>query len=227
MALLPPGTRRPGLRIATGGLVKIFWRIFQWTALLWVVIVCLNLTVRAVGNTQPPLPVLQPFLDGCEGKPQPCWYGVMPGTTTEQETYELMAFAGTPRLANLLSGEGYSIIFRFPEPSFYCNAIFFVRDVIVYRAEFSLCRDRDIRVGDLAALLDGQQIVVSMPPNELIYDGVSMNIEEWPNLYRHVTYLTLLAPTSDYPRYPWHGYISRWRYCQLVPYFPRCRVLRR
>src|SRR5687767_4443952 len=148
MALLPPGTCRANLRVATGGLVKAVWRIFQWTALLWVVIACLNLVVRAVGNSQPPLPVLQPFLDGCESKPQPCWYGVMPGTTTEQETYELMAFAGTPRLANLLSGEGYSIIFRFPEPSFYCNAIFFVRDVIVYRAEFSLCRDRDIRVGD-------------------------------------------------------------------------------
>jgi hypothetical protein len=209
--------------------MKVFWHIFRWIALLWVVIACLNLGVRAMGNTQLPIAVLQPFLHGCEDKPQPCWYGVMPGTTTEQETYQLMSLVSAvePRLANLLSGEGYSIVFRFPEPSPYCTAVFFVRDTIVYRAEFSLCRERDIYVGDLAAILQGQQVIVSMPPNELIYDGVSMNIEEWPNLYRHVTYLTLLAPTSEYPRYPWHGYVARWRYCQLVPYFPRCRVLRR
>ena len=207
--------------------MKATTRILQFSILLWLLFMALNLTVRAWGSTQPPLPALQPFQQGCEDKPRPCWYGVIPGITTEQETYQLMAFAGTPRLANLLSGQGFSIIFRFPDPSPYCNAVFFVRDVTVYRAEFSLCRDRDIRVGDLAALLDPGHIEISMPPNELVYDGVSMNIEEWPNLYRHVTYLTLLAPTSDYPRYPWHGFVSRWRYCQLVTYFPRCRALRR
>jgi hypothetical protein len=35
----------------------------------------ISLTVRALGNTQQPN-TLSGFVEGCEGKPQPCWYGI-------------------------------------------------------------------------------------------------------------------------------------------------------
>jgi hypothetical protein len=38
-----------------------------------------------MGGTQPPNPALRGFVEGCEGKPQPCWYGIMPGVTTAEE----------------------------------------------------------------------------------------------------------------------------------------------
>jgi hypothetical protein len=36
----------------------------------------------ALGGTQPPHPALRGFIEGCEGVPQPCWYGIIPMETT-------------------------------------------------------------------------------------------------------------------------------------------------
>jgi hypothetical protein len=38
-----------------------------------------TLTARAIGTTQPTNPALRGFIEGCENKPQPCWYGIVPG----------------------------------------------------------------------------------------------------------------------------------------------------
>jgi hypothetical protein len=45
----------------------------------------LSLTARALGNTQPPNPALRGFIENCEDKPQPCWYGIVPGVTKVEE----------------------------------------------------------------------------------------------------------------------------------------------
>jgi len=192
-----------------------------------IVFMMLAWTARALGSMQPPSPALRAFIDGCEDKPSPCWFGVVPGITSEQETRALLAWAGSARLSGLLSGDGFSLIFRLPEPSPYCSANFFIRDLMVFRAELSICRQPTIRVGDLAALLEGEEKLMSLPPDEIIFGGVSLNVEGWPKPFSRVTYITLLSPQSDFPRYPWYGYISQSRYCQLVTYFPRCRALRR
>lgn len=34
--------------------------------------------MHTVGNVQPMHPALRGFVDGCEGVPQPCWYGIVP-----------------------------------------------------------------------------------------------------------------------------------------------------
>jgi hypothetical protein len=192
------------------------------------VFVMLAWGAHALGGMQTPDPALRAFIDGCHDKPRPCWFGVVPGITTEQEARDLLAFAGSARLSQLLSGDGFSMTFRFPEPSPYCSANFFIRDLTVFRAELSICRQPVIRVGDLAVLLDGGQKLMSLPPDEMILGGVSLNVEGWPKPYAQVTYITLLSAESDFPRYPWFGYnVSQARYCQLVTNFPRCRVLRR
>lgn len=46
-----------------------------------VIFLALTLTARALGTTQPPNPALRGFTEGCEDKPQPCWYGIVPGVT--------------------------------------------------------------------------------------------------------------------------------------------------
>src|SRR5689334_20565166 len=35
------------------------------------------ITMSALGSTQPLHPALRGFVEGCEGVPQPCWYGVV------------------------------------------------------------------------------------------------------------------------------------------------------
>jgi hypothetical protein len=59
----------------------------------------LSLVARAIGTTQPPNPALRGFVEGCKDKPQPCWYGLVPGVTSEKEAVELMVKANyTPKL---------------------------------------------------------------------------------------------------------------------------------
>jgi hypothetical protein len=47
--------------------------------------VLLTITMGALASTQPMHPALRGFVEGCEGIPQPCWYGIVPGVTTINE----------------------------------------------------------------------------------------------------------------------------------------------
>jgi hypothetical protein len=55
----------------------------------------------ALGGTQPPHPALRGFIEGCEGVPQPCWYGIELGRThimsavalMEQTNFELYRYS--------------------------------------------------------------------------------------------------------------------------------------
>lgn len=44
-----------------------------------------NVAARTLGTLQPPNPALAGFTEGCEDKPQPCWYGIVPYETTFDE----------------------------------------------------------------------------------------------------------------------------------------------
>ncbi len=54
----------------------------------------LALTARAWGETQPPHPALRGFVEGCEGKPQPCWYGIVPRVMTVDEAKAILSTFG-------------------------------------------------------------------------------------------------------------------------------------
>jgi hypothetical protein len=49
-----------------------------------------SLAARALGSTQPLNPVLRGFTEGCEDKPQPCWYGIVPEKTTFTDSVQIM-----------------------------------------------------------------------------------------------------------------------------------------
>ncbi|MBZ0288457.1 MAG: hypothetical protein K8I30_12645 [Anaerolineae bacterium] len=187
--------------------------------------ICILLTFAAqvFGASQMPIPPVHAFLTGCEDKPQPCWFGVRPGITRQAELLSLMAFAGQPRFGSLEIGTGINVAFTLSPPSPYCHADFSVVEDIVLRAELSLCRQPGIQVGDLAILWSEQSNVMSLPPYELVYGSTSVNVEGWPTPYSRVLYIIMLAPDSKIYRYPWRGFVSQDRYCQLVPRFPRCR----
>lgn len=51
----------------------------------WLAFVVLSMAASGLGTMQPPNPALAGFSEGCEGKPQPCWYGIVPGVTTLEE----------------------------------------------------------------------------------------------------------------------------------------------
>ena len=67
---------------------------FKLTLPIAVIFLALSLTARALAMTQPPNPALRGFTEGCEGKSQPCWYGLVPGKTTAESTYEHLSKLG-------------------------------------------------------------------------------------------------------------------------------------
>jgi len=189
---------------------------------LTVIFLALSLAARVLGGTQPPNPVLRDFLRGCEGKAQPCWYGIIPGVTTVEEVGTLLAFAGEPELSRSIFSQDFALIFTPPSPSPSCRAIFDFVDGVAVRGEITLCRQPDIRTGDLALLLENELKLLSLPPNELVYGKVGVNVEGWPVPYSRVNYIGLLPPNARFQHFPWFGFISQRRYCNLVPSYPRC-----
>ncbi|MBZ0288458.1 MAG: hypothetical protein K8I30_12650, partial [Anaerolineae bacterium] len=174
----------------------------------------LAVSARGLGVTRAPNPALQAFQTGCEDQPQPCWFGIVPGKTTEAEINQLLAFAGEPELSRSIFSRDFTLIFTLPQPWPYCRAAFFFVDNVAIRGEIALCREPDIRVGDLAALQHHQDWIISLPPDELIYDHLATNVEGWPAPFRRINFISLLPADARFQHYPWHGFISQRAYCQ-------------
>jgi hypothetical protein len=54
----------------------------------------LAVIARSIGALQPPNPALRGFIEGCEDKPQPCWYGIVPGVTIAKEAQKILEGLG-------------------------------------------------------------------------------------------------------------------------------------
>lgn len=199
------------------------WRILTKMALMGLVLFAtLVISAHSLGARQPINPTLTGFTQGCEGKPQPCWFGVVPGLTTEEEVYQLLEFMGKPTFQRNLS-EGVALVFALSKPLPYCNAVFSVRDGVVFRGEFSLCREPNVQIGDLASILLNNAVSVSMPPEDIFYGPVAVHVKGWPSPHSRIGYITLFSSHDELPLYPWFGFMSQNRYCQLVPSYPLCR----
>jgi hypothetical protein len=195
---------------------------FRWIPLFAIVFLALMVAARMVGAGQPLNPALSGFVEGCEDKPQPCWYGIVPGQTTDAEIYRLLAFAGEPEFSRSIFSRDFTLIFTLPPSWPYCRATFeFVRDIAV-RGEITVCRQPDIRVGDLTVLLESEEKTVSLPPHELVYGTVGINVDGWPMPYSRVNYIDLRPLNARFQPFPWRGFVSQNRYCHLIPNYPLC-----
>ena len=75
----------------------------KFIAPLLLMFVPLAIIARVLGAAQPPNPALRGFVEGCEGKPQPCWYGILPGVTDEESARTNAKKAGYSITANEFS----------------------------------------------------------------------------------------------------------------------------
>src|SRR5262245_35743303 len=50
----------------------------------------MNTLALVVGMQHPTHRALDGFTVGCAGRPQPCWYGIVPGLTTVEEAHQLV-----------------------------------------------------------------------------------------------------------------------------------------
>lgn len=194
----------------------------KWIPLFAITFLALTIAARLVGTARPLNPALAGFIEGCDGKPQPCWYGIVPGVTTDAEIYPILAFAGEPEFSRSIFSRDFTLIFTLPPPWPYCRATFeIVRDIAV-RGEITVCRQPDIRLGDLTVLLEREQKMVSLPPREWVYGSVGINVDGWPTPYSRVSYIDLRPLDARFQQFPWRGFVSQSRYCRLIPDYPLC-----
>lgn len=188
------------------------------------------LIARAIGTTQPPKLALSGFVEGCENKPQPCWYGIVPGVTTVGGTLQKLEIVGYRQSENYLLLP--------PNANTYC-------DVTLHSdQEENLLVSEDAVIGDLqlscGEILLGDMMSISgfieriqtwsRPTMSLLLKNKSsIQIAEkesrrqpvWASPFSRVDAIHL---TGDSRRqgYAWHGFAFSWHYCQVEPGAAAC-----
>jgi hypothetical protein len=109
-----------------------------------------NIAARALGTTQPTNPALAGFTEGCQGKPQPCWYGIVPGVTTTEETQEILSQLGYKETPTQVFSFGYEL-------SEDAKIFFIVADSAMTRMTLTL---DNIYVGDVISVLGKPDYIV-------------------------------------------------------------------
>jgi hypothetical protein len=199
------------------------------TATLMLLFILANLALSALGSTQPIHPALRGFVEGCEGVPQPCWYGIVPGVTTHDDAVQ------TLNEKDFLSSES---IIAFPHMIAYenfntenaCSLLIPVQNDELYHLMF-LC-DHVLQVGDMFEIFDtpGEAVDFGYGSFTLSYGQLIHVVRSNRlSLYDYVTEIHLyslpilpLAPYDGPTQHRWHGFLPLWRYCQLEPAYRLC-----
>jgi hypothetical protein len=209
------------------GDTMIFSRFYlKLTSTFVVIFLIVNLTARALGTTQPPNPALRGFTEGCEDKPQPCWYGIVPGQTD------------LPIAEQTVIQQGYQIGQNQSDRSieFIGNEVNDFRRIILWRLEghveaVSLLYPTYMQLGDAIAVLGvsfGISSIFHAETIGLAYPDETFSITlDWNTISLHERETIAFLLTAPYvnsppPLRPWHGFVPKWRYCQLEPDFTAC-----
>jgi hypothetical protein len=176
----------------------------------------LSLVMMAVGTTQPLHPAIQGFVQGCENIPQPCWYGIVPGETTDDAAQEIMENLGYRRVNE----------FFFQSPgSLPC-------DVVSDEDNFRTTNIVDgiyldcippIPIGDAMGVFGRPRGINILGYGVISVDfgenfTISLNagtIDNWPTPRTVIQYI-LLLPEIETSSVQWYGFTTSWRYCQLT-----------
>jgi hypothetical protein len=196
------------------------------SAYLVATLLILSVAAKAIGSLQPINSSLSGFIDNCEGKPTPCWYGILPGTTTAYDGKILMEQAGYKQTSDTSFN---SIYVTQVEDAGLCNKVVFLQggvngEMIIFTIVLSECPD--IRSGDLMSIFRTPSFV-SMNMPMLFYgtNGVTTNFDrmvDWDtSVFAEVKSIRLQIG-NQWPIIPWKGFIPHWKQCQMEISVPGC-----
>jgi hypothetical protein len=189
----------------------------------------LTLVARALGQAQPPKPALAGFVEGCEGKPLPCWYGIVPGKTTVHDAAAILARAGYK--IHYASGQ----LEARPVSITGCELELPYSDIGDVVLQFSVRQCGPLQLGDFINILGPPTILYScyyyslydrMPTLNLQYAGTYLyrkvsEKERFNRLALPTPYIKIEAISFSglvlSGGIDWHGFIAYWRYKQLEP----------
>jgi hypothetical protein len=199
---------------------------FKLSAYLVAMLLTLNIAAKTIGSLQPPNPAMKGFTEGCDNKPQPCWYGIVPGETKPNEAKQKLQEYG------LALRYETSMELTYTEPLSSCSVSLTFQESVrnyshVFRVSFFQCQL--LHAGDIM-LLPGKKERLSN--GIAFFDGsafgsvtVSTNTSAWVSSPLTLFTGFTLIPLNNIDRevrYKWHGFIPLGRYCQLEPKFRQC-----
>jgi hypothetical protein len=192
----------------------------------WLVIrLCAALVVAGtIGAAQAPNPATAGFWKGCEDRPQPCWYGIVPGVTSGLDAFRLLEDAGFQRTSLTPARYGDEThVYKSSANDGLCQTIlqYNPNNRHIQRIQL-ICTQ--IRLGDMIAARGaptGIQRTSGYAPRVLFSGNVSA-IEtaaiDITSLFSRLGSLDLRAASSSdaaSPTFGWHGVAPFWRYCAL------------
>jgi hypothetical protein len=185
---------------------------------LLVLFTVVGLAARAVGGMQPMHPALRGFTEGCEGKPQPCWYGIVPGVTSMED-----GRADLLRAGYRIDKDGdATVTFLSPTGSTVSYAAI-TRQVQGDRISTAfLWPSNDFRLGDAIFLwgypsgvqtikFDYAALLFQHNQVKLVFDAFT----DFSPRLGNMRLIALFGGNVLMRNLPWHGFISTRRFCNL------------
>lgn len=180
--------------------------------------VCLTimLTARAIGTNQPPNPALRGFVEGCEDKPQPCWYGIVPGVTNGELANSILINFGFIRMSENS--------FHYDDDTARCSLFFtFIEGTdIIESVQMVFCGEMNF--GEIMATYGVPNSVIPylvQKESAIYFNPVELAIHVKTtslSAFSDVLFVVLSAKARDYVRdyaVPWTGFKMFKYYCQL------------
>ena len=180
--------------------------------LRWVIILLALMGIaHLLGRLRPVNPALRGFIEGCEDKPQPCWYGLVPGVTTPAELEQIQAEKLNQVISELSTNN--------------CVVPFSFFENVLYRIRIKPC---NITIGDLIQILGTPQLFTYTCSGRFLYafhDFIGASSRPyWDSPYSKIlgftvtsvpSHLLQLADESD--TYQWMSFRPRRAYEQAQP----------
>ena len=187
--------------------------------IITLVLVAMSFAARALGSIQPINPALRGFTEGCEDKPQPCWYGIVPGVTDRKQADAVL------------------LQYRYPSE---CVNWVYDNEVVTNIELWPCAMLPPLYFGDVATQF-GQIKGIKVIPHTtdlIIYDSnlvvfanrfvsPELNFPFWLK-YRFMTVvsISIFAEPIRQIDLNWYGNIPRWKLCQLEPNYFICVLCR-
>lgn len=195
----------------------------------------LSIGAKVIGTLQASNPTLSGFIEGCEGKPQPCWFGIVPEAMTVDQaklklrqygldgdlrTHEEQLTDGSP--LGTLSGSVEANNCRFVlhyDPT--------ETDPVIDYVYLTNCTSIDI--GQAINTFGAPQGVETtfgrtFFPNRMSFPSARIDFYDSLTPFGRVKRIALAAHPDDgtSPYFRWRGFVPAWRYCQLEPILKGC-----
>jgi hypothetical protein len=186
----------------------------------------LTLVALAAGAASSANPALDGFREGCDSQAQACWHGIIPGVTDVKRAVAILEGLRYSRIQGGYELSDRVLPYRSEAEMPHCADVYFGYRIIGVKTVVLYCMT--LTVGDVMNVLGPPHERISYGPlgEAWLYDRVVLRLnagwQQQPSA--SIDHIRLLLDNAGYVKTaaPWHGFLPRWRYCQLEPDYAGC-----